>query len=77
MEEIANEINVLKSLRNANIVSYYGSDIDNKNRLWVLMDLIEIGSLGDLCDKISLALKEKQLDENQFIAISHGQTFIV
>eukprot|EP00475_Leptophrys_vorax_P005207 TRINITY_DN1314_c0_g1_i1.p1 TRINITY_DN1314_c0_g1~~TRINITY_DN1314_c0_g1_i1.p1 ORF type:complete len:789 (+),score=166.40 TRINITY_DN1314_c0_g1_i1:934-3300(+) len=51
LEDIMTEIEILKHCRHKNIVSYYGCGLDTKNKLWIMMDFCEAGSLVDLLQK--------------------------
>ena len=39
------EIELLKRIKNANIVSYFGTCKENDNTLWIITDLCELGSI--------------------------------
>lgn len=47
-KEFINEVDILKQCRHQNIVNFYGCGVDQNNRLWILMDLCEFGSLRSL-----------------------------
>jgi serine/threonine protein kinase len=58
--EIADEIEVLKSLHHECIVSYYGS-CWSKTNLWILMDYCQFGSLKDIMENLAQTFNEDQI----------------
>eukprot|EP00808_Paulinella_micropora_P018810 g31859.t1 len=62
LKEIKDEIQILKECKDDNIVSYYGSfGPDSKGRLWIMMDLCEVGSMNDLQQRTRVQLSERQV----------------
>ena len=47
MDDIRNEINIMSTLKHPNVISYFVSFIDI-NDLWLVMPLLESGSLEDI-----------------------------
>lgn len=69
-EELRNEIAILKQLSNANIVSYFGCyGPDENQKLWILMDFCEFGSVSDVLRNTKLQLKENQIANILFKAL--------
>lgn len=59
LEEILNEIKIMKQCRSPYIISYYGSYI-KENELWIVMEYCGAGSVSDL-----MRITEKTLTEEQ------------
>ncbi|CEP02533.1 hypothetical protein PBRA_009117 [Plasmodiophora brassicae] len=66
-DAIRKEIDILTVCRHPNIVTYYGTTMDTKKRLWVLMDICEGGSVHQLGKALHL-----QWNELQVAYICHG-----
>jgi len=60
LEEILNEIKIMKSCRSPYIISYFGSYI-KENVLWIVMEYCGAGSVSDLMKITSRNLKEEQI----------------
>lgn len=60
IKAIKDEVEILRKCRNRNIVTYYGCGTDpgkdgRPKRLWLLMDLCEVGSVCELTSEFQLA----------------------
>lgn len=61
-EEIRKEVDILKKVSHANIVSFYGvTKPDSKQRLWILMELCPPGSIQDRMRATDALLTEQQI----------------
>lgn len=61
LEDIVNEVRILRKCDNDNIIRYYGSYIDKSdNSLWIAMELCEYGSISDLMSKAGRTLNEQE-----------------
>lgn len=62
VQAIKDEVEILKQCSFPNIVSYFGVwGPDSEGRLWILMDLCEVGSVGDLIQLSRTQLNERQI----------------
>lgn len=60
--EFQKEIDILRQCRHPNLVNLYGVWGPNKlNRIWIMMDLCQYGSIGDLLGVTETPLTEAQL----------------
>ena len=59
MDDIRNEINIMSSCKHPNVINYFVSFID-VNDLWLVMPLLEAGSLEDI---LHIKLKNGIKDE--------------
>ena len=59
-ESIGKEINILKTCRNANVVSYYGSLVAD-DAIWIIMDFCAGGSVSDLLERFGQTLIEGEI----------------
>lgn len=60
LDEILNEIKIMKQCRSPYIISYYGSYFKD-NELWIVMEFCGAGSVNDLMRVLDKCLNEEQL----------------
>mmetsp|Transcript_19750 Transcript_19750/g.27555 ORF Transcript_19750/g.27555 Transcript_19750/m.27555 type:complete len:429 (+) Transcript_19750:147-1433(+) len=60
LDEILNEIKIMKSCRSPYIISYYGSYF-KENELWIVMEYCGAGSVSDLMKITDKTLNEEQI----------------
>lgn len=59
---LCTEIDLLRQIVSPHVVQYYGSMWKEKNRLWILMEYCQAGSVRDLMEAINVpSLKEKHI----------------
>jgi len=58
--ELEKEIDVLKKLKHANIVAYYGTKIQGEE-VWIIMDYCGVGAVKDVMKACQETLSEKQV----------------
>lgn len=63
LDEILNEIKIMKSCRSPYIISYYGSYF-KENELWIVMEYCGAGSVSDL-----MKITDKTLNEDQISVV--------
>ncbi|KXN69956.1 Pkinase-domain-containing protein [Conidiobolus coronatus NRRL 28638] len=51
---ILNEVQTMKQIQHKNVVNFIGAFLENKNDLWVVMELMTGGSLTEIIDKCTL-----------------------
>lgn len=47
-EDLKKEIEILKKCKHSNVVTYFGTALFAENKIWVMMDFCELGSIRDL-----------------------------
>ncbi|PRP80442.1 hypothetical protein PROFUN_11897 [Planoprotostelium fungivorum] len=60
-EELKREIDILKKCKHANVVSYFGSCQFGEDKLWILMDYCQLGSVRDLFEAADETLNEEEI----------------
>lgn len=60
VEEIKNEVDILKKCQHNSVVSYYGT-IKSGSDIWILMDYCALGSIRDMMITCNLPLTEAQI----------------
>jgi serine/threonine kinase 3 len=59
-KEIEKEVEILKKCKTNHVVSYYGTVV-NEDKLWILMEFCEAGSIKDIMHVAQTSLEEDQI----------------